>query len=88
MAATFLQRFYKRPLFTADEVGKIIEAILGNTYDKKDVVEAFEQADDFNAGAVDKPLNKHIFAALNRLGKTDTLKNSERVKAWKNFLME
>ena len=71
-----------------DEVESIIRILLNSTYDKDDVTEAFNKADKFNAGAVDKPLGKHIKAVFDRLEDKDLLEDPERLKAWKTILTE
>jgi hypothetical protein len=86
MAATLLDRIFKKRLYTAEDIDIIIAMILAGTYDKESVNSTIDEIDAFDAGAVDDSLRRHIYSALGKLVQKDKKMDRERRNKWRSVL--
>lgn len=81
MAASILRRLaFWRPLYTPQEVEMKLACLLKNTFSRYEVAQAICEINHFNAGAVDLPLQRHVYKVLRRLIETDTASDGHAIQ--------
>lgn len=75
-------------VYTKKEVMTLLDVILRDTYDKDAVDDMIAEIDKFDAGAVDEPRRRHIYAHLKKLALGDDKSNKELLDRWNTYLDE
>jgi len=75
-----------RPLYSSKEVHEMLAIVIHGTYDKSNVHKAIDDIDRFDAGAVDKALQKHINRVTAKLRELDKAEDGKRLNNWKKAL--
>ena len=64
----------------------MLAIVIHGTYDKSNVHKAIDDIDRFDAGAVDKALQKHINRVTAKLRELDKAEDGKRLNNWKKAL--
>ncbi len=73
-------------LYTPDEVLLVVGAVLRGTFDRGLVEGLIEEIDQFHAGEMDTPLQKHVMKAFRKMRWADNGRNFEKLEHWADEL--
>ena len=73
-------------LYTPEVVYDFLVQALNTSFDRFVVDEMIFKVDEFDAGAVDVPLQRHIFDELEKMRITAKVKNTDKLALWKERL--